>query len=140
MTLLQELDGAEGEDQNGLWSANIDVSRIPSPGIPAKRVKLSLEDVAQDFRETSMVRDSELLNLPRIARSPQELGYDPPATTFKELWFSSNNSNSQDTVGNTQAGELNLQELTKMELKLRKNKMQTGCIPCLYVAIEATKT
>lgn len=140
MTILQELDGANGEDLPGSWSADIDISRTPSPGIPAKRVKLSLEDVTQDLRETTTMGGSELNNLLRLERSPQQLGYDPPASTFKELWESSNDSYSQDTVRGPQARELDLQELTKMELKLRKKKMQTGCIPCLYVAIRATKT
>lgn len=139
MTILQELDGANGEDSNGLWNADVDISRTPSPGIPAKRVKLSLEDVAQDLRETSTMGGSELNNLLRLERSPQQLGYDPPASTFKELWESSNDSYSPDTVRGPQARELNLQALTEIELKLRKKKMQTGCIPCLYVAVKATK-
>lgn len=135
MTIPQEEEVADGGDMNGSWSAEIDLSRTPSPGIPAKRMRMSLQDIAQEFHETAMMRDSDFNNLLRIERSPQELGYGSAATSFKELWFSPSNS-SQDTVRNVPARELNLQEPTVIELKARKRKMQTGCIPCLYVAAE----
>lgn len=130
---IRQVNGEGGEegDMNGWWSADIDISRTPSPGVPAKRIKMSLQDIAQDFHDATMEREDDLTNLLRVERTPQELGYGPDATSWKELWFSSNNSTQDNTVRNVPNGEFGLQELTADDAKLRKRKMQTGCIPCL---------
>ena len=104
---------ADDEVVNGWWSADIDVSRTPSPGIPAKRLRSSLEQITEDFHEQQWreTTDNENTNLFRAQMSPQTLGYGS-VESYKELWFSPSGS-----VENADG----------------KKSMQTGCIPCLYV-------
>ena len=95
------------------WSAELEASRTPSPGISAKRLKMTFDDIANNFRqEVPAWMDDEFNNLLRVQRTPQSLGYDE-VDSFKAL-FSSNDSPFQSQNG-------------------MKKKMQTGCIPCLYV-------
>ena len=131
MTFPSEEEVVDVEGING-WNAEIDVTRTPSPGIPAKRMRMTLEDIAQDFHEISAGKDSEFNNLLRVEKGPEELGYGTTAQSFSEIWFTGNDS-SQSTVRKALTDELTLGELTAMEFKSRKKKMQTGCIPCLYV-------
>ena len=95
----------------GYWSGEVDVSRTPSPGIPAKRLKMTLDEITDIFQEDTAWKDNEFNNLLRVQRTPQSLGYDE-VDSFKAL-FSSDGSAFQPQD--------------------RKRKMQTGCIPCLYV-------
>lgn len=115
------------------WTAEIDISRTPSPGVPPKRMRMTLEDIAQDMREIpDTASDSRFHNLLRIDQGPESLGYSTSAQSFKELWFTQDDS-SRFTVRNVPASELNLAELTAIDVKMRthKKEMQTGCIPCL---------
>ena len=110
VTQKQELVGAV--DMSGYWSGDVDISRTPSPGIPAaKRMKMSLDEIAQQFREEHPLNDDEYHNLLRVQRTPESLGYDN-VDSFRELWVSSN-----DSTGGRDG----------------RKKMRTGCIPCLYV-------
>lgn len=115
----------------GYWHANVDISRSPTPGISPKRMRTTYEDIVQDFLETNAEKDNELQNLARAEQSPASLGYDASARSFKELWFTNYSSGSPSSVRNTPANQMNLEELTAMELQTRRQKMLTGCIPCL---------
>ncbi len=134
MTFPSEEEVVDVEGIDGWWNAEIDVTRTPSPGIPAKRMKMTLEDIAQDFHEIGAGKDSEYNNLLRVEKGPEELGYGTSAQSFSEMWFTGNDS-SQPTVRKVPVHEPMLRELTAMEFKSRKKKMQTGCIPCLYVQL-----
>lgn len=118
-----------GEEElvDGWWSADVELSRTPSPGIPTKRLKMTLEDISQDFRETTMQKDSDFGNLLRIERGPESLGYGN-TPSFRELWFSSANSSSNLSMDSGSENYFQAQE------KPQRKKMRTGCIPCLYVA------
>ena len=117
---------AEDEVVNGWWSGDVDISRTPSPGIPAKRMKMTLEDISQDFRATTMQKDSEFSNLLRASRTPDTLGYGV-AQSYKDLWPSPRYSS------NAMPHDVKSRRSAELELTDRKRKMKTGCIPCLYV-------
>ena len=132
MTIPQEQDAVSGGETSETWSAEIDISRTPSPGIPTKRMRMAWEDIGQDYDETNMIRDDFFDSLLRAERGAQQLGYVYDATTFMGRSFSPGSSSKQ-MVRNVPARDRTLQELTAIEWKHRKRKMQTGCIPCLYV-------
>jgi len=110
MTLPSEGDFTTFGDANGygLWEAEVDTSRSPSPGIPAKRMRTTLDDYRSDFLQQASWKDNDYLM--RMQRTPESLGYEP-AGSFKTL-FSLRDSAYTPTSAN-------------------KKKMQTGCIPCL---------
>lgn len=114
-------------DENGWWSADIDVSRTPSPGIPTKRMKMTLEDISQDFRgNVDLSKDNEWNNILRAQRTPDVMGYGN-VETYKDLWALPNDS-ADLTVDQWEG----FMPAPVRERQL-KSKMKTGCIPCLYV-------
>lgn len=118
-------------DVEEYWTGVVDTSRTPSPAPrPAKRTRQSWDDTASSvtlapydpFNATLLeqsVVDERWLE-PDDVRSgratkqevPSTFGYAAQVGSFRDV-FSSNGS------------------MAKVE---RKAKMQTGCIPCLYVA------
>ena len=121
MTVPEE-DYGVAREVNGWWDADIEITRTPSPGMPAKRMKMTLEDIQKDFQETTMQKDSEYNNLLRLERGAGSLGYE--AQSFKELWFTPNDS--PPSIYDITAVP------SERDLTARKRKkMQTGCIPCL---------
>lgn len=131
MALPRGHDDDPAQQHGGWWNAEVDISRTPSPGLPAKRVRMALEDFEPGFADTSVAKDEDLNNLLRAERTPEALGYGTSAQSFMELWVSSNNS-SLNSVRRPPTAQLTLQEITGDHLKVReKKRMQTGCIPCL---------
>ena len=113
MTVPQEQEMEETVDMDGFWSGDVDISRTPSPGIPSKRMRMTLSEIRDDFMVDLLLKDDDLNNLMRLQQTPEDLGYDS-TTSWRTLWFSPTASSQQ--------------------LQNGKKKMQTGCIPCLYVA------
>ena len=113
MTIPQEQEMEEEIDMNGFWSADVDISRTPSPGVPSKRLRMSLSEIRDDYVNDLLFKDDDFSNLMRVQQTPEALGYDS-TTSWRTLWFSPPASSQQ--------------------LQNGKRKMQTGCIPCLYVA------
>ena len=111
MTVPQEQESVVVGEVDGYWSGTLDNSRTPSPGIPAKRMKMTLDEITDIWRQEQLLEDNEYDNLLRLQKTPESLGYDNVGS-FRALWFSSDDS-PQEQNG--------------------KKKMQTGCIPCLYV-------
>lgn len=97
------------EEVNGYWSGDVDISRTPSPSIPAKRIRMTLNEIADDFRQPQPWEDNEYNNLLRTQRTPEALGYEN-VDSFRSMWVSTDESE---------------------EPQDEKKKMQTGCIPCL---------
>lgn len=114
MPLGQEL-GSMAKEEIGWWSGQVDVSRTPSPRIPAKRMRMTVDELGFDFNQESFYGDDEL-NLSRAQRTPESLGYGNHEN-FEQLWVLPNDSppTFQQPAG--------------------RRKMQTGCIPCLYVFV-----
>ena len=100
----------EGASQlNGFWSGNVDISRTPSPGVPTKRMRMTLGEIRDDFVNDMPFKEDDFDNLLRVQQTPEALGYDD--TTSWRTLFSPPGSSQQPPNG--------------------KRKMQTGCIPCL---------
>lgn len=104
---IQEMEGVDEAD--GFWNDSIDITRSPSPGMPAKRMRMSLGEIREDFLQDLLFKDDE--NLLRVQRTPESLGYD--------------NMNSWRTLFSPDGSSQPIQH--------GKRKMQTGCIPCLCV-------
>lgn len=107
----QEMEGAG--QLNGYWSADVDIARTPSPGVPAKRMRMTFGEIRDDFINDMPFKEDDFNNLLRVQQTPEALGYDN-TPSWRTLWFSPPGS-SQQTPPNG------------------KRVMQTGCIPCLYV-------
>jgi hypothetical protein len=101
-------------EMNGFWSGDVDISRTPSPGVPAKRMRMTLDEIRDDYLNEMLFREDDFSNLMRAQCTPESLGYDN-TTSWRTLWFSPSASSQRS--------------------QNRKKKMQTGCIPCLYVVI-----
>jgi hypothetical protein len=112
MTVPQEHEMEVAGELNGFWSANVDISRTPSPGVPTKRMRMTLGEIRDDFINDIPFKEDDFNNLLRVQQTPEALGYDN-TTSWRTLWFSPPGSSQQPPNG--------------------KRKMQTGCIPCLYV-------
>ena len=95
---------------NGFWSGNVDISRTPSPGVPTKRMRMTFDEIRDDFLDDMQWRENEY-NLMRVQHdTPETLGYDT-TNSWRTLWFSPTASSQPS--------------------QSVKKKMQTGCIPCL---------
>ena len=132
MTVPQDAESTASEEVvDGWWSADVDVSRTPSPGIPAKRMRMTLDDIAQEYFDETVLNDDEL-NLSRVRRTPESLGYGS-GPNFRALWtgVSSRGSSSQTMDSQTVSQSASLPPDGP-------KKMQTGCIPCLYVQTPMT--
>ena len=117
------------EDTNGWWDAELDL-RTPSPRVPAKRMRMTLEDIRDEMRETTIQKDSDHGNLLRLDQTPEALGYGS-GESFQELWFTPDDSLQSipeypDFLadGDTMIAERSL-------TVPKRKRMQTGCIPCL---------
>ena len=115
MTIPQEKEAVAPADMNGWWRGEVDLSRTPSPGIPAKRMRMALDEIGQDYNEATLWEDGKLNILRVQRRTPESLGYGSQ-DNFRELWFESNDSSEQP-----------------QQQEQGRKKMQTGCISCLYV-------
>ncbi|KAK3691228.1 hypothetical protein LTR37_018760 [Vermiconidia calcicola] len=111
MTVPQKQDVQGADEYYGMWSGDVELSRTPSPGTPTKRMRMTLDDIADGFREEAPWVNNEYDNLLRANRTPESLEYDEHADFYRTLWVSSNDSRHTSRVG--------------------KSVMQTGCIPCL---------
>lgn len=111
--LANKFPNPQEANMNGFWDGEVDVSRTPSPGLPTKRMRMTLNEIASDFRQEAAWKDSEHGNLLRLQKTPDSLGYDNVGS-FKTL-FSADGLDTQPAQ--------------------RKKKMQTGCIPCLIKGI-----
>lgn len=108
----QEQDVEEVDIMNGFWSGDVDISRTPSPGLPTKRMRMTFDEIRDDYMNDLSFRNDEFNNLTRVQQTPEALGYES-TTSWRTLWFS--------PPARSQASQNG------------KKKMQTGCIPCLYV-------
>ena len=115
MTIPQEHEMEGMGEMNGLWSADVDISRTPTPGVPAKRMRMTFDEIRDDYLSEMFVKEDDFNNLTRVVQqTPESLGYDT-TNSWRSLWVSPSASSQQSQNG--------------------KKKMQTGCIPCLYVVI-----
>ena len=112
MTIPQEQEMEGMGDMNGLWSGDVDISRTPTPGVPAKRMRMTFDEIRDDYLNEMAFKEDDFSNLMRVQQTPESLGYDN-TTSWKALWFSPSARSQQSQNG--------------------RKKMQTGCIPCLYV-------
>ena len=119
------------DDTNGWWDAEIDV-RTPSPRAPAKRMRMTLEDIRDEMRETTIQEDSVQGNLLRLDQTPEALGYGS-GDSFQELWYTPDDSlqSISEYPGFIEDSSAMFAERSLTAPK--RKKMQTGCIPCLYV-------
>lgn len=112
MPIPSQQNGNAFEDAGlygGFWDAEVDIARTPSPGIATKRMRMTFDDIANDFRQEPSLGDDDFHNLWRVQKTPESLGYETIGS-FKNL-FSSGDSSYSKPNG--------------------RRKMQTGCIPCL---------
>lgn len=110
MTILQDSNIVGVEEIYGLWNGTADLSRTPSPGLPAKKMRMNFHDITQQFRNEHLLNDND--NLLRVHQTPESLGYDA-ADSFRAMWVPPSES----------------VQFTHQ----KKKHMRTGCIPCLYV-------
>lgn len=110
MTVPQEQEVEEVINMNGFWSGNVDISRTPSPGIPSKRMRMTFDEIRDDYMNDLLFKEDDINNLMRLQQTPEALGYDN-TNSWRTLWVSPPASLQQ--------------------LQNGKKKMQTGCIPCL---------
>ena len=93
----QEMEGmGEMGEMNGFWSGDVDISRTPSPGVPAKRMRMSLEEIRDDYLNEKSMREDAFGNLMRVQHTPESLGYDN-TTSWRTLWFSPSASTQSQT-------------------------------------------
>ena len=129
MTIPQDQEQMLQEEVNGWWNAEVDITRTPSPGIPSKRMKMFLDDIAQEFPETALWKEDNYANLLKVGQGPESLDYSS-TDSFEDLWATlENNSDTMVAYGDA-IGFENI-DLTAQKVSPRKRKMQTGCIPCL---------
>jgi len=131
-----ECNGGPGPNSNGshlvgYWDARVDVSRTPSPRLPSKRMKMTLQDATQGYQMTNGASRGVRHGVSGVAQMPVENGYVEDATaSIKPL---SAYQSSVAVVGdNSEAFESESQEVALQEhRKVRRRKMRTGCVPCL---------
>lgn len=99
-------------DVNGYWSGDVDISRTPSPGVPAKRLRMTFGEIREDYLHDLTYKEDDFSNLMRVQHTPESLGYDSSTSSWRTLWFSPPSSSQHSQNG-------------------KKKMMQTGCIPCL---------
>ena len=107
MTLPSEQEFVMGNngDVYGFWDAEVDISRTPSPSIPAKRMRTQADDIANDNQQETYWNHNGYNNLIRVQPTLESLGYEH-VRSLKDTPYA------------------------RRSLSGRK-KMQTGCIPCL---------
>jgi hypothetical protein len=71
---LQEMEGMGA--MNGIWSGDVDISRTPTPGVPAKRMRMTFDDIRDDYLNDMSLREDDFSNLMRAQHTTGSLGYD----------------------------------------------------------------
>jgi hypothetical protein len=71
---LQEMEGMGA--MNGFWSGDVDISRTPTPGVPAKRMRMTFDEIRDDYLNDMSLREDDFSNLMRAQHTSESLGYD----------------------------------------------------------------
>ena len=120
-----------GSHSVGYWDAKVDVSRTPSPRLPSKRMKMTLQDATHGYQMTNGASHGVQHGVSGVEQMPTENGYVEDATASMEP-LSAYQSSVVVVGDNSEAFESESQEVALQEhRKVRRRKMRTGCIPCL---------
>lgn len=131
-----ELDGVaqpngDGAHPGRYWKGQVDVSRTPSPRLPAKRMKMTLQDITHDSTAINGTRYDEPSDIANAPQAPYQNGYaEDSAITMKPL--AALESSASIAADHPSAFERQSHGVAVQDhRKVRRRKMRTGCVPCL---------